>query len=73
VTLVRGGSRPVFLKLNDGFETEGSGGDLWFEDPNEVGSGGFCEVDDDQLWSNRSVGLLTNLFGKRRVGKMHSH
>jgi hypothetical protein len=47
--LVRGGGGPVFFKLDDWLEAEGGGGDLWFEDPDEVGGGGFCEVDDYRL------------------------
>jgi hypothetical protein len=47
VALVRGGVGPVFFKLNDGLEAEGGGSDLQLEDPNEVGGGGFSEVDND--------------------------
>jgi hypothetical protein len=47
--LVRGGVEPVLLKLDDGLKAKGSGSDLWLKDPNEVGGGGFCEVDDNQL------------------------
>jgi hypothetical protein len=68
--LVGGSSRPVFLKLNDWLETEDNGSNLWLEDPNKVGSGGFCEVNDDQLWSDKGIGLLTNLFGERGTGEM---
>jgi hypothetical protein len=70
MTLVGGGGRPVLLKLDNWLKTEGSGSDFWLKDPNKVGSGSFCEVDDDQLWGNGSVYLLTNLFGKGRAGKM---
>jgi hypothetical protein len=68
-TLVKGGIGPVFFKLNDGLEAEGSGNNLWLEDPNEVGGGGFCEVNDYRLWGNQGVGLLTNSFSKREAGK----
>jgi hypothetical protein len=37
----------VFLKLDDRLEAEGGGNDLRFEDPNEVGGGGFCEVNNN--------------------------
>jgi hypothetical protein len=47
--LVRGRVRPVFFKLNDGLEVEGDGGDLWLEDPNEVGGGGLGKVNDNWL------------------------
>jgi hypothetical protein len=59
----------MFLKLNDGLKAESSGGDLWLEDLNKIGSGGFREVDDDWLQSDRSVCLLTDLFGKRGAGE----
>jgi hypothetical protein len=67
--LVGGSVRPVFLKLDDRLEAEGGGGDLQFEDPNEVGGSGFREVDDDRLRGNGSVGLLTNVFGKGEAGE----
>jgi hypothetical protein len=69
VALVGSGRRPVFLKLDNGLEAKGSGGDLRPEDTNEVSSGGFCEVDDDWLWSNRSISLLTDLFSERGANK----
>jgi hypothetical protein len=59
----------VFLKLDNGLKVEGGGSDLWLEDPNKIGGGGFCEVDDNQLQDNGSVGLLTNLFGERGASK----
>jgi hypothetical protein len=66
------GSRvgPVLFKLDNRFEAEGSGSDLWLEDPNEVGGGGFGEVDDDRLWGDGSVCLLTDSFGKGGAGEM---
>jgi hypothetical protein len=67
--LVGGGVGPVFLKLDDWFEAEGSGGDLRLEDPDEVSGSGFGEVDDNWLRGNGSVCLLTDSFGKRRAGK----
>jgi hypothetical protein len=48
-TLVGDGVGPVLLKLNDRLEAECSGCNLWLEDPNEVGGGGFGEVDDNRL------------------------
>jgi hypothetical protein len=59
----------VFLKLDDWLEAEDGGGDLWLEDPDEVGGGGLGEVDDDRLRGNRGVGLLTNSFGEGGAGK----
>jgi hypothetical protein len=47
--LVGGSGGPVFLKLDDWLKTEGSSGDLRFENPDEVSSGGFCEVGNDWL------------------------
>jgi hypothetical protein len=67
--LVRGGIGPVFLKLNDWLEAEGGGSDLQLEDPDEVGSGGFREVDNYRLRGNRGVGLLTDAFGKGGAGE----
>jgi hypothetical protein len=67
--LVRGGGRPVFLKLDDGLEAEGSGGDLWLEDPNEISGGGFYKVNDDRLRSDESVYLFTDVFGKGWAGE----
>jgi hypothetical protein len=63
--LVENGRGPVFFKLNNQLEAESGGGDLWLEDPNKVGDGGFCKVNNDWLQSNGIIGLLTNLFGKR--------
>jgi hypothetical protein len=60
----------VFLKLNDGLEAEGSGGDLRLKDPNEVGGGCFCEADNNRLQGDRSVHLLTDSFSERGAGKM---
>jgi hypothetical protein len=37
----------VLFKLNNWLEAKGSGGDLRLEDPNEVGGGGFREVNDN--------------------------
>jgi hypothetical protein len=54
----------VFLKLNNWLEAEGGGSDLRLEDPDEVGGGGFSEVDDYRLRGDWSVGLLTDSFGK---------
>jgi hypothetical protein len=68
--LVRGDVGPVFFKLNDRLEMEGGGSDLWLEDPNKVGGGGFREVNNYRLRGNWGVGLLTNLFGKGGAGKM---
>jgi hypothetical protein len=68
--LVGGGGGPAFLKLDNGLKAEGSGSDLWLKDPDKVGGGGFGEVDDDWLWDNRSVRLLTDAFGKGGVGEM---
>jgi hypothetical protein len=67
--LVGSGSGPVFFKLNDWLETEGSGSDLQLDDPNKIGGGGFCEVNDNQLWSDRGVGLLTNSFSKKEASE----
>jgi hypothetical protein len=67
--LVGGGVGPVLLKLDDGLEAEGGGSDLRLEDPNEVGGGGFCKVDDDRLRGNWGVGLFTNMFGERGASK----
>jgi hypothetical protein len=47
--LVRSGVGPVFLKLDNRLEAEGGSGDLRLEDPDEVGGGGFCEVDNNWL------------------------
>jgi hypothetical protein len=60
----------VFLKLDDGLEAEGGGGDLWLEDPNEIGGGGLGEVDDNWLRGDGSVCLLTDSFGERGAGEM---
>jgi hypothetical protein len=59
----------VFLKLDDRLETEGGGGDLWLEDPNEVGGGCFREVDDNRLRGDRDVSLLTDSFGEGGAGE----
>jgi hypothetical protein len=59
----------VFFKLDDRLETEGGGGDLQLEDPNEVGGGSLCEVDNNWLRSNGSVRLLTDSFGERGAGE----
>jgi hypothetical protein len=59
----------VFLKLDDWLESEGGGGDLWLEDPDEVGGSGFCEVDDDRLRGDRGVRLLTDSFGEGGAGE----
>jgi hypothetical protein len=59
----------VFLKLDDRLEAEGGGGDLRLEDPNKVGGGCFREVDDDRLWGDGSISLLTDLFGERGAGE----
>jgi hypothetical protein len=59
----------MLLKLNDGLEAEGGGGDLQLEDPDEIGGGGFCEVDDNRLRGNGSVRLLTDSFGKGGAGE----
>jgi hypothetical protein len=67
--LVRGNEGPVFFKLNDGLEAEGGGGDLWLEDPNEVGGSCFGEVNDNQLQDYGSIDLLTDSFGKREAGE----
>jgi hypothetical protein len=67
--LVGGRVRPVFLKLDDRLESKGGGGDLRLEDPDEVGSGGLGEVDDDWLWGNGSVRLFTDSFGERGAGE----
>jgi hypothetical protein len=67
--LVRSSVGPVFLEFDDRLEAEGSCGNLWFEDPNEVGGGGLGEVNDDRLRGNRGVGLLTDAFGERGAGK----
>jgi hypothetical protein len=65
------GSRvgPVLFKLDDRLEAEGGGSDLRLEDPNEVGGGGFREVDDNRLRGDGSVYLLTDLFGKGGAGE----
>jgi hypothetical protein len=68
-TLVRGGEGPVFLKLDNRLKAEGSGSDLRLEDPDEIGSGGFCEVNDDRLQSDGSVYLLTDSFSEREADK----
>jgi hypothetical protein len=68
--LVGGGGGPVFLKLNDWLEVKGSSGDLWLEDPYEVSSSGLSEVNDNWLWSDGGVDLLTNAFGKEGAGEM---
>jgi hypothetical protein len=60
----------VFFKLNDWLKAESDGSDFWLENPNEIGGGGFCEVNDDWLQGDESVSLLTNLFGKGGVGEM---
>jgi hypothetical protein len=67
--LVGGGVGPVFLKLNDWLEAEGGGGDLRLEDPDEVGGGGLGEVDNDRLWGDRGVGLLTDAFSEGGAGE----
>jgi hypothetical protein len=59
----------VFLKLDDRLEAEGGGGDLRLEDPDEVGGGCFCEVDDNRLRGDGSVGLLTNTFSEGGAGE----
>jgi hypothetical protein len=59
----------VFFKLNDWLEIESDSSDLWLEDPNKVGGGGFCEVNDNWLWDDGSVSLLIDLFGKEGAGK----
>jgi hypothetical protein len=68
--LVGGSGGPVFLKLNNWLKIEGSGSDLWLENPDEVGGGCFHKVNDDQLWSDRSVSLLTNLFSEGEAKEM---
>jgi hypothetical protein len=68
--LVRGSSDPVFFKLNDRLESESGSSDLQLENPDKIGGGGLGEVDDNQLWGNRSICLLTDSFGKRGAGKM---
>jgi hypothetical protein len=68
-TLVGSRVGPVFFKLDDRLEAEGSGGDLRLEDPNEVGGGGLGEVDDDRLRGDGGIGLLTNSFGKGGAGE----
>jgi hypothetical protein len=50
--LVGGSGGPMLFKLNDWLEIESNGGDLWLEDPNEIGSDGFYKVDDNRLWGN---------------------
>jgi hypothetical protein len=67
--LVGGRVGPVFLKLDDGLEVEGGGGDLRLEDPDEVGSGGFREVDNYRLWGNWGISLLTDTFGEGGAGE----
>jgi hypothetical protein len=67
--LVRDRIGPVFFKLNNGLEAEGGGGDLRLEDPNEVGSGGLGEVNDDRLRGDGSVRLFTDLFGEGGAGE----
>jgi hypothetical protein len=67
--LVEGGIGPVFLELNNRLEAEDGGGDFWLEDPDEIGGGCFCEIDDNRLRGNWGVGLLTNAFGKGGMGK----
>jgi hypothetical protein len=67
--LIESGGGSVLFKLNDWLEAEGDGNDLRLKDPDKVGNGGFHEVDDNWLWSDRSIDLLTNLFGKKGVGK----
>jgi hypothetical protein len=67
--LVRGGGGPVFFKLNDRLETESGGGDLWLEDSDKIDGDGFDEVNDDWLWSNGGVCLLTNSFGEGEAGE----
>jgi hypothetical protein len=59
----------VFFKLDNWLEAEGGGGDLRLEDSDKVGGGCFCEVDDDQLWGDGSVGLLTYSFGEGGAGE----
>jgi hypothetical protein len=59
----------VFLKLDDRLKAEGGGSDLWFEDSDEIGSGGLGEVDNNRLQSNGSVGLLADSFGERGAGE----
>jgi hypothetical protein len=68
--LVGSGVGPVFFKLNDRLKTESSGGDLRLKDPDKVGGGGFREVNDNRLWNNRDVDLLTNSFGEGGAGEM---
>jgi hypothetical protein len=67
--LVRGRVGPVLFKLDNRLEAEGCGGDLRLEDPDEIGGGGLGEVDDDRLWGNGSIGLLTDLFGEGGAGE----
>jgi hypothetical protein len=67
--LVGGGVGPVFLELDNRLEAEGGGGDLRLEDPNEVGSGGLGEVNDNRLRGDRGVGLFTDSFGKGGAGE----
>jgi hypothetical protein len=59
----------VFFKLDDRLEAKGGSGDLRLEDPDEIGGGSFCEVDDNRLWGNGSVRLLTDLFGEGGAGE----
>jgi hypothetical protein len=59
----------VFFKHNDRLEAKGGGGDLRLEDPNEIGGGGFCEVNDNWLRDDGSICLLTDSFGKRGAGE----
>jgi hypothetical protein len=60
----------VLFKLDDWLEAEGGSGDLWFEDPNEVGGGGLGEVNDNRLWGNGGISLLTDAFGEGGSSKM---
>lgn len=47
--LIRSRIFSVFPKLDNGLEADDGGSDLGFEDSDDVGGGGFREVDDDRL------------------------